>query len=534
MAMAMLDEGSILVEGSSVLVEGGLLDGLSILEREALKSSAKEDATRALGITSTSVHGATMRTTASRVSVTDRLFQNEHKTKVTKTANDALLSSLPTDTLRWIKTRRKADSFEKVALTHFRERQLRAIFQGLDFDGMGTIHLDLVCDAADYAEEKLKPKRGKPVFTDVRGMFEAMDEDGDGTVDFHEFTIAMTGSSKSAIDKASEKDVENLTKRFIEYAMIRKRESALQKMATKTGTGDATQTQTHTITTGTHNRLSRSATSTSNVELPVLVESEPDLDKYTQFRTLFTIGVPADDETSVWRDAELAITGGGASKSTAAAASNTNTASATATGAGAGASTKATTATAASTTTDDSGASIGGSNKRTKSKTEALLERFYNEMDTIEKEQNPNPNTERRAKSKELQDVLTRVREARQKTEEEAASDPEIRELNMKIAEEKRYIAEMKKQPWLKTLPTTKAIPTTLIPYQATVKEQIKMRLVANKELKEIKTKRMLSNSKSGKGITLISLASMSTSTGFATKSSSLGRSLSSDAVHNP
>ena len=56
-----------------------------------------------------------------------------------------------------------------------------------------------------------------------------MDEDGngDGEVDFHEFTIAMTGSATSTIDSASEYDVERLTKRFIEYANITQREIAI-------------------------------------------------------------------------------------------------------------------------------------------------------------------------------------------------------------------------------------------------------------------------------------------------------------------
>jgi Ca2+-binding EF-hand superfamily protein len=157
----------------------------------------------------------------------DALVKGRVRKKVERTADDALICTLPSDTLKYIKARRKVDSFEKVPLTFFRERQLRNIFQGLDFDGMGTIHLDLVCDAADYAEEKLKPKKGKPVFVNIKQMFEAMDEDGDGTVDFHEFTIAMTGSSSSTIDTADEHDVDRLTKRFIEFADIRKRERAL-------------------------------------------------------------------------------------------------------------------------------------------------------------------------------------------------------------------------------------------------------------------------------------------------------------------
>jgi hypothetical protein len=173
------------------------------------------------------VHGATEKTHSSVESISDRLYRNEQKVKVAKTANDALLTTLPTPTLRFLKKRRKVNSFDKVPLTFYREKQLRSIFNGLDFDRMGTIHLDLVKDAANYAEQKLKPKKGEPVFKNIQRMFEAMDEDGDGTVDFHEFTIAMTGSATSTVDSASEYDVERLTKRFVEFANIRRRERAL-------------------------------------------------------------------------------------------------------------------------------------------------------------------------------------------------------------------------------------------------------------------------------------------------------------------
>jgi len=98
----------------------------------------------------------------------DRLYKNSQKVKVEKTANDALLTTLSARTLRFLKKRRKATSFEKVPLTYYRERQLRAIFNGLDFDKMGTIHLNLVKDAANYAEEKLKPKKGEPVFKNIQ------------------------------------------------------------------------------------------------------------------------------------------------------------------------------------------------------------------------------------------------------------------------------------------------------------------------------------------------------------------------------
>ena len=48
---------------------------------------------------SMSVHGMTQKTTSTVEEASERLFRNESKVKVEKTANDALLSTLPTETL---------------------------------------------------------------------------------------------------------------------------------------------------------------------------------------------------------------------------------------------------------------------------------------------------------------------------------------------------------------------------------------------------------------------------------------------------
>ena len=251
---------------------------------------------------SMSVHGMTQKTTSTVEEASERLFRNESKVKVEKTANDALLSTLPTETLRFLKKRRKLNSFEKVPLTIYREQQLRAIFNGLDFDKMGTIHLDLVKDAANYAEEKLKPKKGEPVFKNIQRMFEAMDEDGngDGEVDFHEFTIAMTGSATSTIDSASEYDVERLTKRFIEYANITQREIAIANTEAHFGpdgtmtpasalgtteTNDGASVPMSARSAGTHNTA---ATSGSASTLHISGESY-DADKLDHFRKCFQV-----------------------------------------------------------------------------------------------------------------------------------------------------------------------------------------------------------------------------------------------------
>jgi len=220
----------------------------------------------------------------------DRLYKNTQKVKVEKTANDALLTTLSAQTLRFLKKRRKATSFEKVPLTYYRERQLRAIFNGLDFDKMGTIHLDLVKDAANYAEEKLKPKKGEPVFKNIQLMFEAMDEDGDGTVDFHEFTIAMTGSAKSTVDSASEYDVDRLTKRFIEFANIRRRERALDVISSvMTGEGNTAEANPETGASAVE-ALNEAVTEEDSVqEIKRQEQMSFDAAKIEHFRTCFAV-----------------------------------------------------------------------------------------------------------------------------------------------------------------------------------------------------------------------------------------------------
>lgn len=74
--------------------------------------------------------------------VGERLFK--HKKGISrpeKTAADALVSDLPSDTLRWIKKRRNVDCKQKVVLSHHRERQLREIFNGIDVEKRGEINI---------------------------------------------------------------------------------------------------------------------------------------------------------------------------------------------------------------------------------------------------------------------------------------------------------------------------------------------------------------------------------------------------------
>ena len=46
--------------------------------------------------------------------------------------NATVISTLPANTLKWIKSRRTFDTKRKAIISHYRENQLREIFHGLD------------------------------------------------------------------------------------------------------------------------------------------------------------------------------------------------------------------------------------------------------------------------------------------------------------------------------------------------------------------------------------------------------------------
>jgi Ca2+-binding EF-hand superfamily protein len=147
-----------------------------------------------------------------------------------KNSADSIVCDLPSTTLRWMKKRRKMESDQKVVLSYNRERQLREMFQSLDYTHQGEIDLSALIEAVDYVQEKTKHMKGMKEFHNLKEVFLDMDENGDGTIDFTEFTNGMTGTTQSAFDRATEYDIERLFRFFVEFGELRQREIALKKL----------------------------------------------------------------------------------------------------------------------------------------------------------------------------------------------------------------------------------------------------------------------------------------------------------------
>jgi hypothetical protein len=210
-----------------------------------------------------------------------RLYRMPRRSeKPPKTANDALISDLPADTLRWIKNRRRLDCDAKMVLSHHREHQLRDIFNGIDVGNNGSIDLEELNEAVHFVSERLKNRIGSfSGFNKVLDIFSSMDDNGDGQVDFQEFTNAMSGSAKSALDKASEQDITNLHRCFLEFGVMKSRRYAIAKINEYTGLSFAGESATNFKSAFDEERREKARKAAA--------DTVDDLKQYQLFRTLF-------------------------------------------------------------------------------------------------------------------------------------------------------------------------------------------------------------------------------------------------------
>lgn len=143
--------------------------------------------------------------------------------------NKRAFSYMSGDQIRWMSKRKpSASSAAKGFVPPSRVLQLRAIFKGLDFDGSGEISLQELKDAVRYVASS-KVSSGPPLIKDPEGiatLFESMDIDGNGVVDFEEFLLGMTSSEGSG----NANDIASLQNAFYDFANQHRRTMIIDKM----------------------------------------------------------------------------------------------------------------------------------------------------------------------------------------------------------------------------------------------------------------------------------------------------------------
>ena len=90
------------------------------------------------------------------------------------------VSFLDPRTIAWLNKRRPKASHSTPLVTPTRARQLKTIFDGLDFDRSGGVSLEEMTEAIDYVAA------ADPTFQNAEGIkayFKSMDVDGNGIID---------------------------------------------------------------------------------------------------------------------------------------------------------------------------------------------------------------------------------------------------------------------------------------------------------------------------------------------------------------
>ena len=145
--------------------------------------------------------------------------------------NRRAFTYLSGDAVRWMQKRRPAaDSNAKNFIPPMRVLQLRSIFRGLDFDGSGEIDIDELKDAVKFVSDA-DTGSGPPLIEkpqEIIDLFESMDIDKNGTVDFDEFLVGMTTSSASGSIGSAK-----MANAFFDFANQHRRQTIVDKINDK-------------------------------------------------------------------------------------------------------------------------------------------------------------------------------------------------------------------------------------------------------------------------------------------------------------
>lgn len=137
------------------------------------------------------------------------------------------VSFLTPDAISWMNKRRPNASNMKKHVNPSRVLQLRAVFNGLDFDGSGELTLEELKEAVDFVSKN--NDGGPPIFEDPEKMkqfFKDMDADGSGAIDFQEFLVGMTSTG----DGEGSKDNQRMQEAFYKFATQHRRTQILNEV----------------------------------------------------------------------------------------------------------------------------------------------------------------------------------------------------------------------------------------------------------------------------------------------------------------
>ena len=137
------------------------------------------------------------------------------------------VSFLTPDAISWMNKRRPNASNMKTHVNPSRVLQLRAVFNGLDFDGSGELTLEELKEAVDFVSKNTDG--GPPLFEDPEKMkqfFKDMDADGSGAIDFQEFLVGMTSSGNGE----GSKDNNRMQEAFYKFATQHRRTLILNEL----------------------------------------------------------------------------------------------------------------------------------------------------------------------------------------------------------------------------------------------------------------------------------------------------------------
>lgn len=140
------------------------------------------------------------------------------------------VSFLSADAIRWMNKRRPTAAHANTAhVAPARALELRQIFKGLDFDHSGSIDIEELQEAVAYVAAS---DSSDPIFKDPKKLtdfFASMDTDGNGTVDFNEFLVAMT-SSHANLDEGAKESTAKLQQAFFDFANKHRRQQLIHRI----------------------------------------------------------------------------------------------------------------------------------------------------------------------------------------------------------------------------------------------------------------------------------------------------------------